>query len=66
MTALFEVEWWARIQKDLKKMAYGLGSQDARQGRVFRHSAEPGHWVNHYLKDYDRGWAEGRQDESIR
>ena len=48
---------------ELKKMAYRLGLQDARQGRVYRHSTEPGHWLRDWLADYERGWQKGRSNE---
>ncbi len=48
-------------QADLEKRAYKLGRQDARQGRVFRHSADPGSWIRRYLSYYDMGWFEARQ-----
>ncbi len=48
-------------QDDLRYNAYRLGRQDARQGRVFRHSADPGSWVRNWLKDYDAGWEKGRE-----
>lgn len=42
----------------LARRAYRLGQQDARQGRVFRHSADPGTWIRALglLPNYDAGW----------
>ena len=42
-------------------VAYKLGLQDAKQGRVYRHSANPGSWVREWLIDYEQGWQKGRE-----
>lgn len=47
-------------QEKLQRMAQRLGQQDARQGRVYRHSADPGSWLRNWLDDYEKGWNKGR------
>jgi len=49
-----------------KEKAYKLGLQDARQGRVYRHSVDPGSWLRYFLVDYDKGWKEGRLTRCIK
>ncbi|KKK61405.1 hypothetical protein LCGC14_3014650 [marine sediment metagenome] len=48
---------------ELQAKAFKLGLQDARQGRVYRHSADLGSWLRDYLIDYDKGWVAGRGGE---
>ena len=47
--------------KELQKKAEQLGYQDAKQGCVYRHSADPGSWLRNWLPEYERGWQRGRQ-----
>ena len=48
---------------ELKAKAYKLGLQDAKQGRIYRHSADPGSWLQNYLVDYEQGWQDGRDGQ---
>ena len=48
---------------ELQTKAFELGWQDAKQGRVYHHSADPGSWLRDYLLYYDRGWVAGRGGE---
>lgn len=44
----------------LAQKAYLAGLSDARAGRVYRHSADPGSRNRDWLSDYEAGWKEGR------
>ena len=47
-------------RRELEQKVERLGYQDAKQGRVYRHSADPGSRLRNWLAEYERGWQRGR------
>ena len=50
-------------QRQVEQLAERLGYKDARCGKVYRHSIDPGSWLMSWLNNYEDGWQRGRTAE---